>query len=186
MTLIRSFSALAIAAAALAAAPAQANSLTFQGVTFETLALDANTLELDILNATHATGDWAGIGYIKAFSIKDVGTITGASLAGWTENSKELSANGCRTGNSGGACFTHTPALALTDSMSFVIHFTGTSLHFDNPHLKVEFLSGPNDTRKTGSLLSMNIPAVPEPETYAMLLAGLGAVGFVARRRRQG
>jgi len=25
---------------------------------------------------------------------------------------------------------------------------------------------------------------VPEPETYAMLLAGLGVVGFVARRRR--
>jgi hypothetical protein len=27
--------------------------------------------------------------------------------------------------------------------------------------------------------------AVPEPETYAMLLAGLGLMGFVARRRRQ-
>lgn len=27
-------------------------------------------------------------------------------------------------------------------------------------------------------------PAVPEPETYAMLLAGLGIVGMVARRRR--
>lgn len=29
------------------------------------------------------------------------------------------------------------------------------------------------------------VGAVPEPETYAMLLAGLGLVGFVARRRKQ-
>jgi hypothetical protein len=28
-------------------------------------------------------------------------------------------------------------------------------------------------------------PAVPEPEAYAMLLAGLGIVGFVAKRRRR-
>jgi PEP-CTERM motif-containing protein len=30
------------------------------------------------------------------------------------------------------------------------------------------------------------ISAVPEPETYAMLLAGLGAVGWTVRRKRQG
>ena len=29
------------------------------------------------------------------------------------------------------------------------------------------------------------VPGVPEPETYALMLAGLGAVGFVARRRKQ-
>jgi hypothetical protein len=29
------------------------------------------------------------------------------------------------------------------------------------------------------------VQAIPEPETYALMLAGLGVVGFMARRRRQ-
>lgn len=32
---------------------------------------------------------------------------------------------------------------------------------------------------------TLHIAAVPEPETYAMLLAGLGLMGAIARRRRQ-
>jgi probable HAF family extracellular repeat protein len=30
----------------------------------------------------------------------------------------------------------------------------------------------------------LSVTAVPEPETYAMMLAGLGLMGFVARRRK--
>lgn len=33
--------------------------------------------------------------------------------------------------------------------------------------------------------LEVSVAAVPEPETYAMLLAGLGAIGMVARRRQR-
>lgn len=29
---------------------------------------------------------------------------------------------------------------------------------------------------------TFNVTAVPEPETYAMLLAGLGLIGFMSRR----
>jgi hypothetical protein len=32
---------------------------------------------------------------------------------------------------------------------------------------------------------NVTVTAVPEPESYAMLLAGLGAIGFMSRRRRQ-
>ena len=37
-----------------------------------------------------------------------------------------------------------------------------------------------------GDGYTINVAAVPEPETYAMLLAGLGLMGAVARRRKQG
>jgi len=32
---------------------------------------------------------------------------------------------------------------------------------------------------------NFTVNAIPEPETYAMMLAGLGLMGFVARRRKQ-
>ena len=35
-----------------------------------------------------------------------------------------------------------------------------------------------------GSLDNVSLAPVPEPETYALMLAGLGAVGFMARRRK--
>jgi hypothetical protein len=36
-----------------------------------------------------------------------------------------------------------------------------------------------------GEIRGFLIAAVPEPETYAMMLAGLGLLGFIARRRKQ-
>ncbi|WP_256209002.1 FxDxF family PEP-CTERM protein [Nitrosospira sp. Nsp14] len=37
---------------------------------------------------------------------------------------------------------------------------------------------------KTGVDHAFLLAPIPEPETYAMLLAGLGLLGFIARRRR--
>jgi len=36
-----------------------------------------------------------------------------------------------------------------------------------------------------GTVVSPVVSPIPEPETYAMLLAGLGVIGFVARRRQR-
>ena len=51
-------------------------------------------------------------------------------------------------------------------------------------------LFGPNPNQNNANLTfavgsgSTPVPFIPEPETYALMLAGLGVVGFVARRRR--
>ena len=189
-------SALALVLGTMAATSAfAANSLTFQGVTFNTWAVDSDTLGLSILNADSATGNWTGIQFLKAFEIKNIvtgGEIASATISGpgaFTASvTNGLAAFGCTTGGTAGACFTSSPALALSNSMTWTMDFTATAggtLNFAAPHLKVEFLTQATDRNATGNLLSQTIPAVPEPETYAMLLAGLGLMGAIARRRNK-
>jgi hypothetical protein len=175
---------LAAAATLAVSAAASANVLTFQGVTFTTTDLGGGTLQLEI-DAASRSGDWADAVSIDTLSWKDIGSFSsamaGGAGAGWSFSSNELNANGCGGGDSGGACFSGTP-VALSDDMMFTFSFSGGTTDFTLPHLKVRFLDAGGD--KEGSLLSMSVP-VPEPETYALMLAGLGIVGFMARRRKQ-
>jgi hypothetical protein len=174
-----------------------ASSLTFQGVTFASQAIDADTLEFSILNANHATGNWSGASFLKAFEIKGLGTevssaqlISGPGVAAPSLGSVTSGINGnagCRTGGTPGACFSFATPLALTSSMTWRIDFAASApLVFDTPHIKVQFLDKIGDTKTKSSLLSQDlvVSSVPEPETYALLLAGLGLIGVAARKRK--
>ena len=50
--------------------------------------------------------------------------------------------------------------------------------------LKLYYFDSNNGDNKGSILADVNVTAVPEPETYAMMLAGLGMIGFMERRRR--
>lgn len=50
--------------------------------------------------------------------------------------------------------------------------------------LVLDTKSEPNTDTAHPSYGSFHVSVVPEPETYAMLLAGLGLIGFTARRRK--
>lgn len=173
------------------------NTLTFQGVTFNT-GLVGNIFWLQILNATSATGNWSGVTFLSAFEIKDIGSVSSGTVVGgtnignptdWSNPSGGVnsSALGCNGGGGSGGCFAYTPSVGLTlnDLMVWQIQFTGSNLDFELPSLKVAF--GPNlnhPSKPQGDLLSQTIPAIPEPEIYALMGVGLGLLGWVGRRKK--
>lgn len=61
---------------------------------------------------------------------------------------------------------------------------TGSLSAMNSAHFGITVLNNPLAQVETGSG-TVYAEAVPEPETWAMLLAGLGLVGFAARRRER-
>src|SRR5690242_1623560 len=82
---------------------------------------------------------------------------------------------------------------AIVHTQTFTVDTTGSTREFfnwDNIDTVLITASGGTHNGSLGysgtdfAMDNLIINAVPEPETYAMLLAGLGLVGFMARRRK--
>jgi hypothetical protein len=208
MKSIKYFLAAIVVSLAALATPATANILTYQGITFE-WASAGSYLELsiseDALNG--GTGNWEDITHLAAFQI-GIDGLTDASVAasGWNSSPSGLNSKGCEGGSgTGRICFDTTDPLALTDDILFGITLS-PNVDPDlvtEVHLKVAFIDqdtydtyfapaslshGTGNWKKTGDLLSVTIPeavTIPEPETYALMLTGLGIMGWVVRRKKR-
>jgi hypothetical protein len=174
-----------------ALASAQAGTINYQGVDF-TSSWSGNVLTLEI-DAANPTGGWAGATSLGALQLKDLGSFDNVSLTAapggatnWSLSSNELNANGCSGGGHAGASLCYSGAhVALADDMLFQFTFSGGNFDPTSPQLKVNMFGADGD-KKVGSLMGEHlvVSAVPEPQTYALMLGGLGLLGVMARRKR--
>lgn len=124
-------------------------------------AATTNTFDLDLTNFVNANHFF---GQVSAnFTAGSGYDVTGVKLDGisfipWV--------NGQFNGN--GADYWQLSLPTLTSTLHHIV-VTGTPL---------------GNTQGFVGSLSLTATPVPEPETYAMMIAGLGLVGFMARRRK--
>ena len=115
--------------------------------------------------------------YRTTFDLSGLDPLTAMITGRWgTDNSGSILLNGANTGiptNSFGVLSNFSLSSGFVtgvNTLDFVVTDSGAPTA-----LRVDDLAG------TATAVS----AVPEPETYALLLAGLGVLGFAARRRKQ-
>ncbi|MCV2361545.1 FxDxF family PEP-CTERM protein [Paucibacter sp. TC2R-5] len=153
---------LAVSSFASSAASVNLGSVTFDGPEFATFAKGNLTGAFDLFwtfqldqNSKVSSSVTSQINGIKDVDFTSVYLTDGSNTVAAYEN-KGTDASEQWVLNS----------VALNSNVTYQIHTVGTAYN------------------KAGFAGELSVTAVPEPTTYALLLAGLGAVGFVARRRK--
>lgn len=131
-------------------------------------------------------GTLGGQGESRASAINDLGEVVGtASALDSTERHAFIFSHGGMTDLS---LLDPVVASGWRDIYPTEINNNGQIVGHgvdNNGYLHAFLLSYTPDTVFNPSPIYIPTPPVPEPETYAMLLAGLGLIGFVVRRRKQ-
>lgn len=74
----------------------------------------------------------------------------------------------------------------ITQADNFLTHAIFSDVRYISYNFGATSLDYNSDGSRVVRLYANNISAIPEPQTYTMLLAGLGLMGFAFRRRKQG
>lgn len=150
--------------------------------------LDYSSSEL-VNSFTLAPGQLAGE-QNNFFSDKFLFSLSGANDLSALATSLKASINsgltltGLKLGNAGGILLQGTLDVInfAPQEQAWVLQSGMTPLAAGNYFLQIDgYVAAPTGGSYSGNLA---IAAVPEPETYGMLLAGLGLVGFMLRRRK--
>jgi len=191
--------AIVVGAIGIIGSPAMALTVDGAVYTIDATELAPNDYQFTLhINETGYTGGGIYLGSL-AFNVGDssftsfslLSTPDGAS--NWTYVPGGLDASGCNGHGTPWACIQSNANSGLGYDISslsahpddqYVFRFEGVTLTSAGISLKAQYVDANN--KKMESLISLPvISPVPEPETYAMLLAGLVLIGFSARHRRR-
>jgi hypothetical protein len=175
------------AAAPLLAAATPGWALTVDNITYSLSSslvstsgsLATHSLTLDIVNNSNdgRTG-------FTSFAFSLPTGFVSATLPGWTTQAGGLNANGC-SGSGNFFCFSGYAAAAPTMSLTFSLTAAASALaSYTAPSFKIDWIGSQRNYNLVSQPLAVTTP-VPEPETYALMLAGIGFVAAAARRRRR-
>jgi hypothetical protein len=177
-------------------------SFTDMGVdytlTFQSLSGNVGTysLTLDTSGYDHHTDP----SYLDSVDVKAWGgtnisfsLLSAPSGSAWGSTEGPISSGpasntGCKGGESGFACVEAiTKGVFDVDNGPYTFSFAVTADSFYSTSAGAHVGAGYADANGRGASYGITsvVAPIPEPEIYAMLLAGFGLISFMARRRRQ-
>jgi hypothetical protein len=175
----------------LASTPEMASPAAFDA-SFSSAAAGQGLLSFSLVGFNSLDGDNA---YIDVFtlSVNGAQVLSGtfnmsgggtsyliSSVAGTVSNTVTNTCDGCGSPNYlGGTTSISVPISLVAGANSLSFSYDSPSTFAGTPRNGVQSI-----TDESWALRDVTVAAVPEPETYAMLLAGLGMLGAITRRKR--